>query len=518
MAASTRGARVQLEQIALKLRRRTAWEALDLGHAMLRHWARPAYLAWLMSFWIIGIASFALLWQWPWAAMLLLWWLKPVCDRVLLFTFSRSLFGNSVGWRDIRHAIPGLLRAPGLISGLTLRRFSMARSFLLPVWQLENQRDKAARARFKILARRTRGTATWLTFVCANMVSILWLGLILSIEFLLPVGSEGIFSWSAMTGDAELPLWKEGLSHLLWMVAESIVEPLYVASGFSLYLNRRSELEGWDIDVAFRRLATRVTTPVSQKMARASGWLLALTLGFCLWAPPQAVQAEPLKLQAESKSKQVITEILKDPIFGSETEEMRWRIRPPKEEKKEEPDKNRPEWLKAMMQVMEVMAEIMRVGIWIIAALAAAFLIYLIIRYRDVWMPGERVRSLPPEFLFGLDVRPESLPDDVGAAARKALAAGRIEEALSLLYRAALVALIHRLHVEFRAGDTEGDCLQRVENKLEAAANSHFRALLDCWRAAAYAHKLPSTAALEALCAEWETHFGTTLKSARAKA
>lgn len=507
---------MQLEKIALKLRRRTTWEALDLGHAMLRHWARPAYLAWLMSFWIIGGVSYALLWQWPWAAMLLVWWLKPFCDRVLLFTFSRSLFGSTVGWRDIRHAIPGLLRAPGLISGLTLRRFSMARSFLLPVWQLENQRDKAARARFKILARRTRGTATWLTFVCANMVSVLWLGLILSIEFLLPVGSEGIFSWAAMTGDADFPLWKEGLSHFLWMVAETIVEPLYVASGFSLYLNRRSELEGWDIDVAFRRLAARVTTPIGQKLARVSGWLLALTLGLCLWAPPQIAQAEPLKLQTESKAKQVITEILKDPIFGRETEEMQWQIRPPKEEKKEEP--GRPEWLKTLMQVMEVIAEIMRVGIWAIAALVAAFLIYLIIRYRDAWMPGERVRSLPPEFLFGLDVRPESLPDDVAAAARQALAAGHIEEALSLLYRAALVALIHRLHVEFRAGDTEGDCLQRVRDRLEPAANTHFRALLDCWRAAAYGHRLPPAATLDALCSEWERHFGKTQTMTRAKA
>jgi len=30
-----------------------------------------------------------------------------------------------------------------------------------------------------------------------------------------------------------------------------------VASDFTLYLNRRTELEGWDIEIAFRQLAAR---------------------------------------------------------------------------------------------------------------------------------------------------------------------------------------------------------------------------------------------------------------------
>ncbi|HRE17431.1 MAG TPA: hypothetical protein PLW86_10290, partial [Rhodocyclaceae bacterium] len=75
---------MQLERIALKLRRRTAWEALDLGQAMLRASAGPLYRAWFASFGIAGIVLFALFWQWPWLAALLLWWIKPLCDRVML--------------------------------------------------------------------------------------------------------------------------------------------------------------------------------------------------------------------------------------------------------------------------------------------------------------------------------------------------------------------------------------------------------------------------------------------------
>ena len=36
-----------------------------------------------------------------------------------------------------------------------------------------------------------------------------------------------------------------------------VLEPFYVAAGFGLYLNRRTLLEGWDIEVALRRIAAR---------------------------------------------------------------------------------------------------------------------------------------------------------------------------------------------------------------------------------------------------------------------
>jgi hypothetical protein len=35
------------------------------------------------------------------------------------------------------------------------------------------------------------------------------------------------------------------------------LEPFYVAGGFALYLNRRAELEAWDIEQEFRRAFTQ---------------------------------------------------------------------------------------------------------------------------------------------------------------------------------------------------------------------------------------------------------------------
>lgn len=508
---------MQLERIRLKLRRRTAWEALDLGQAMLRAGAGPAYRAWLATFGVAGLLSFALFWQWPWVAVLVLWWIKPLCDRVILLSFSRSLFGAEMSWRDVWRSIPTALRAPGVLSGLTIRRLSLARSFLLPVWLLENQSGAAARSRMKLLARRSRGGAVWLTFLCANMLNILGLSFLLLLAFMAPIGNEGLINWDQFLGKTEATLLNAALGHGLWMLAEAVIEPLYVASGFALYLNRRSELEGWDIDVGFRRLNERhlaAQRAQAGESGRIVAGLAALALCGALLTHPPPAQAQPASEQvsapakaevAPSQAKKIIEEILRDPVFGREVKDTEWRLRQPEKDEEEAP---RPAWMKTLQRVIEAIAGISRVLVWVGAALLVAALIYVLIRYRDHWLPGQRTPSHPPEFLFGLDVRPESLPDDVAAAARAAIAAGRIEEALSLLYRAALVTLIHRLHIEFRIGDTEDDCLQRVDQRLSPPAHAHFKALLDHWRGAAYAHRLPDTAACEALCADWERYFG----------
>lgn len=524
---------MQIEKIAVRLRRRTPWEALDLGHAMLRAWAGPAYRAWLASYWIVGIGLLLAFWSSQTWGMLILWWLKPFFDRILLFAFSRSLFNTPTTGRDIRAALPGLVRHSGLFTGLTLRRLSMARSFLLPVWQLEGQSGAAARARSKVLSRRARGNAMWLTFVCANVTGVLFFSLVMLIHTLMPETDNESLSIQAWF-TSELTPQREFFANILMMVAESLVEPLYVASGFALYLHRRSELEGWDIELSFRRLAARMA-PAAQAVLALFG---AVAIGACLLlSPPAAQAAQPLPAaqaaaaepdadaspqedEAEdaetsqpdeaaaspSPAKTTIDAVLADPVFGHKVQEMEWKWRDdpdPADEKKTDWG-----WLNKLGAIMEFSGQVMRALMWIVALVAATLLLYLIVRYREGWLGLGGNKRPPPEFLFGLDVRPESLPDDIAGAARAALAAGRVELALSLLYRGALVALIHRTPVEFRPGDTEDDCRQRVAGHLEAPASDYFGRLVDAWGATAYAHLPPPQPALEGLCQDWAQHFG----------
>ena len=97
-----------------------------------------------------------------------------------------------------------------------------------------------------------------------------------------------------------------------------------------------------------------------------------------------------------------------------------------------------------------------------------------------------------------------SIPADIAASALNESDPAR---ALSLLYRAALVALIHHHQAEFRQGDTEDDCLSRSQPHLSTDAQRYFADLLDAWRLTAYAAKPPSADSLRTLCQHWPRHF-----------
>lgn len=247
---------MQLEQINVQLRPRSASEALDLGRVMMLAWYDGVWRAWGVTYVAFGVPLLLLLWKHPALAIMLVWWLKPLADRALLFAFSRSLFGMPITLHDAWRALPDLVRNSGLLAGLTLHRFSLRRALLLPVWQLEGQRGKSARQRCRLLSARVDNLASGLTVFCANISLALMISLLLLLQLLVPQGHHGIFMFNEWVLKG-VPHAVAFVLSLSYMTAESIVEPFYIASGFSLYLNRRSELEGWDIELAFRRLAAR---------------------------------------------------------------------------------------------------------------------------------------------------------------------------------------------------------------------------------------------------------------------
>jgi hypothetical protein len=143
-------------------------------------------------------------------------------------------------------------------------------------------------------------------------------------------------------------------------------------------------------------------------------------------------------------------------------------------------------------------------------AMAAALAALLVVLYRysgGVARMSPKRAVLAPETLFGLDLRASSLPADVSAAAEAEAGAGRVAAALSLLYRGALAALIERHRVPFHDGDTESVCLRRVAGCVGKAALAYFSALLEAWKASAYAGAPPPLPGVRALCREWREHF-----------
>jgi len=90
---------MELERIGVVLRPRVTREALDLGAAMLRAHARPVWSAWfaftLPLFVLCNGLGVAL--GWPWLGWGLMWWLKPLFDRLPLYVLSRAVFDQAPG-------------------------------------------------------------------------------------------------------------------------------------------------------------------------------------------------------------------------------------------------------------------------------------------------------------------------------------------------------------------------------------------------------------------------------------
>jgi hypothetical protein len=99
-----------------------------------------------------------------------------------------------------------------------------------------------------------------------------------------------------------------------------------------------------------------------------------------------------------------------------------------------------------------------------------------------------------------LDIRPQSLPEDIGAAALALQGAGRAREALSLLYRGALSRVVHRFGVIIGESYTEGEALRAVKLSLEPARAQYFSELVQLWQRAVYAGEDASRESVSRLC------------------
>jgi hypothetical protein len=480
---------VRLEHLEVALRPRAGWEALDLGFQMGRKWWRPIWSVWL-ALYLPAAAIALLLFSKPLHAVLALWWLKPLFDRAVLHVASRAVFGEPPGVRAALAAARDWLH-PGLLAALTLYRFDLARSFALPVWQLEKQTGVAGQRRRRALGGRMRGYAVWLTVVCVHLEWVAMFALYALMRMLEPSISElgpdqaepeQLAFWEAFGG------WTLS-DALYYFAAVCLIEPFYVSAGFSLYLNRRAILEGWDIELQLRRLEERLRLG-----ARAA----CLVLATALIAGPAIVGPTPAHA-AERSAQEEIVAVLESPEFSQYREITGWRYLG------EERRKQR-RWNPFWANLGWLFGAVAQHALWIFAAVALLLALFYLPRF----IPEPRLRAeayRPPAALFGLELAPQSLPADVAGSAARLAQEGRPREALSLLYRGALSALVHRHHVALAAGHTEADCMRAAHGALTPTAFGYFAELVRVWQSAAYAARTPEAALLQSLCEGWRDHF-----------
>jgi hypothetical protein len=491
---------VRLTGVRVALAPRRAWEALDLGITLLMHWRWAVYLPWLVCMLPLTALLCLALQDWPILLCFVVLWLKPLTDRVVLFVLSRAVFGPVPSLKEVLAELPRLF-GRRLYRALVSQRLTMRRNLVMPVDMLEAPRGNERAARLRVLGRGDAGGTS-----SSSLVLFAHFQIALTCSILMLLASFGPESWS----EAYSFLWEYGelLPTLKWhwtgsyLAAWLLLEPAFVAAGFGLYLCRRTDLEGWDLELGFREMAQRIEAEAKPKRrsaaaARGAGVALMLAMLFGS-APPLSAQAQAQE-SSTVEAQQVIQEVLQGEEFHYEVTSSVWVPNQPQ-------GSAEGSWAGGNLAggVLTFLA-------WVALAVVLVFVVGSIASYLSKRERVDKSTSKKPNpvtHAFGLDLRVESLPADPATQARNLWQAGQLREALSLLYRCALADLVRRDGLQLGASDTEFDAAQRVAQLKDASKAAFFLTLTETWLYSAWGARLPARESGPALVSEWSQHFG----------
>jgi hypothetical protein len=538
---------MRIDQLNVALRARSGWEAVELGTALVRRHARAIWLPWLL----LGLPLFALVnalawWTdtfgWAW---LLMWWLTPLLERVALYVISRGIFGD----------VPGTLQTlraqrawgwSGFWGYLGWRRFSPLRSLLMPVNLLEGNQIEHRGARRRAVAGGAFGHAILLTVTCMAFEVALVVGGIAAVFMFVPfelLSDSWRAAWAMVSDDT--PAWaKFGFNLLSWL-AISLIGPFYVGAGFGLYLNRRTEMEAWDVEIAFRRLRDRLQQAAPLLMlALVLAWPVGVVHAQQCDAPDAATaqDAEDADADADAGEEEDADDTpltyANDPgntpvtIFGNDdvdTAGFRQAVQRAYEDPLQSPTRQVTHWERTQQDAAKqekkkddddaakrgaarkgplLPAQIAEWLLWGMVGVLLLILVATAPRWLR-WLRGTGKSSRDTVSTVVEDdiTVPDEVPPDAAARARALWQQGRPRQALALLYRASVESMSERAQTALPPGATEAQCLRVSRRMPEAADRALFERIVRVWQYAAYAGRLPDDEAFATLASTLQQQF-----------
>ncbi|HEU4786975.1 MAG TPA: DUF4129 domain-containing protein [Gemmatimonadaceae bacterium] len=205
-------------------------------------------------------------------------------------------------------------------------------------------------------------------------------------------------------------------------------------------------------------------------------------------------------------------EIVKaDPNLATERtiKTLRWR------ETGEQKRSGLPSWLVWIIGLVRWLEQSARYLVWGSAALLVGLVVVYGVRLlrRVGWRHGDEPLDVPTH-VRDLDIRPESLPADIGAAARALWDCEDRRAALALLYRGMLSRLVHVYRVPIRDSTTEGECLALAAGHLTPRRNDYAGRLVRVWQRAVYGREDVEPAVVYALCRDFASLLDAPAKGA----
>ena len=486
----------------LLLRRRGVWEAADSGVLIWRSNFALFMPFFAVPVWIFACCLLLLPDNLAYLAFIVLWWLKPLFDRFVLHVISVRFFGSPMEspythrTKELFRGLEGTL-CRALPGDLLWRRFNPGRAAYTAVRVLERGDQKQFRRRKTALASGGLGFCSLIGALCLILEGMLLFGELLFAmlisEVLFPAGSQ--------------LMQIDSTGFIIFIFAAFcfnyvLVESLYVCMSFGLYINSRVELEGWDLQLLFRKFAGLARRKKAPGPAAKSLPVICLLFSLLVatTSPPVYAQEPPEAFPiffpaASEEAVEKLEDILSSDDFGSEREGWGIRYKYSREEF-EMPDVDIDSWLHEIRQVFGFILRLI-VILAVIASLAFA-LYWLSKLQRKGFFP---LRETGKNFVNPLMSR-ES-PESLFAKAEALFQKGDLREAWAAWLAGCLGTYARDHSVSFPVDATEYGCLAlarsafgKTDGKADGFADG-FGEFVEDWILLAYGGRPPAQGSFE---------------------
>ncbi|MCL2764272.1 MAG: hypothetical protein FWD40_03195 [Treponema sp.] len=404
---------------------------------------------------------------------LVIWLFKPLFDRIALHIVSVRFFNRDA---DKKLLIRGLWKTllRGLAGDLLWRRFSPLRSAMMPVRVLERniKQGKSLKERKIILKNGGIDYCFILTIWGIAVEAALLLGGSAFLFTLNELMFNGIFIPESFA-DIEIYLFAA------WCLNLILTETIYVCMGFSLYINSRIEVEGWDLEIKFRNFAEKL---------KNKNIITVLCLA-CILIPAQS-HADDHFTADDDTPFSALQIILESADFGGEKDSWSIRFKNPAQER------DIPEFDREYTQrLREILALFLRFIIITVIAGLLAFIIFYFIKYKKkIFFKTKNSYGRTT----GINLKDSQNPSLLLEKALNYNEQGETRLAWGCCAAAAIWSLPAYHGINFPPNATENDCVNIINamtaNNPQALL---FGRLIKYWVYFAYAGQLPPEGSFE---------------------
>ena len=467
-----------VHESALNLRSRSVWEAVDSGILLWRSNFVYFIPFFAVPVWVAACCLRLFSGKFFFIPYLGLWWLKPLFDRIVLHIVSKRFFASSdsSNSNDLHRGILEMRR--GLLGDLLWRRFSPSRAAKMPVRVLERLGAKQFAMRKKDLE------GGGINF--CSLISVL--GLALEAALLL-----GEILFALMTASQFFPTAIEYLQENNQITEISVfaafcfnyilVESLYVCMGFGLYINSRVEVEGWDLELLFKKFSHPIKIAL----------LICLFAALPFFAHSQSTSDFPDDFPvAEEQAVLDLKGILASPDFGSEREG--WIIHLKDSDYDELPDLD---FEAGLEKIRNLFGFMLRFFVVLVILAFAVFVSYWLVKNRRRIILGELFTKNPFRLIKNRQSeRPEKSAESLFSKAEEFFRKGNLREAWAACFSGCLGAYALSRSLTFPTDATEYDCLKLVREAADYSEQG-FSEIVQNWILFAYADRPPARGAFE---------------------